>query len=62
METAEYAVVHGSSYDRLVTQDNGNHNTVASAYLYTAQFNGTLINVPNDQTQTCGAAIFGTAT
>ena len=62
METADYAVVHGSSYDRLVTQDNGNHNTVASAYLYTAQFNGTLINVPNDQTQTCGAAIFGTAT
>jgi len=62
MESADYAVAMAGSYDRLLIGSNGSQNTTSSLFLYTAQFDGTLINVPNDQAQTVGFAIYGQIT
>jgi len=62
MENGDYAVAMAGSYDRLLIGSNGSQNTTSSLFLYTAQFDGTLLNVPNDEAQTVGFAIYGQIT
>ena len=62
MENGNYAVAMAGSYDRLLIGSNGSQNSTSSLFLYTAQFDGTLINVPNDQAQTVGFAVYGQIT
>jgi len=62
MENGDYAVAMAGSYDRLLVGSNGSQNTTSSLVLNTAQFDGTLINVPNCEAQTVGFAVYGEIT